>query len=413
MKTKVFLLMSLILMAAFSSIQVNARTQDVPVPDSLGLPGDNLNLFAVLDLFQQCKTLEEFEKKLNLEDSKINNLDLNNDDQTDYIRVIDHQDGENHAIVLQVPVAKTENQDVAVIYIDKDKSGTYHVQIIGNEDLYGKDYIIEPNENFAEGKEAGASETAHSETRIVEKAGTQTTIYVSVSYWPVIRYIYTPTYTLYVSPWNWYSYPPWWRPWSPWYWRNYYGYYYHHHPYWHGYYYHSPHYRNPEFNHWYGSRSSSSPTVKHNRTSGVYSKTYELRNNSAGPGKRSMTPNPGYNQGKRDDINPGLRRVEKNQGVNNQSKTMYPQKTSPANQGTNTKQRVNPSPNTKSKTSTVKTEKPAVSNTKETRPPMKKEVQNSKSKPVVPVEKQKNIPAEKQKNSLEKKTGTSGKKVKL
>ena len=28
----------------------------------LGLPGDNLDLYAVLDLFQKSKTIEEFEK---------------------------------------------------------------------------------------------------------------------------------------------------------------------------------------------------------------------------------------------------------------------------------------------------------------------------------------------------------------
>jgi len=72
--------------------------------DSLGLPGDNLNLYAVLDLFQKSKTFEDFEKSLNEEDSNINNLDLNNDDKIDYIKVIDHQTGESHAVVLQVPV---------------------------------------------------------------------------------------------------------------------------------------------------------------------------------------------------------------------------------------------------------------------------------------------------------------------
>ena len=54
-------------------------SQTIPKADSLGLPGDNLNLYAVLDLFQQSETFEIFEKKLNEEDSKINNLDLNND----------------------------------------------------------------------------------------------------------------------------------------------------------------------------------------------------------------------------------------------------------------------------------------------------------------------------------------------
>lgn len=34
--------------------------------------------------------------------SQINNLDLNNDDKTDYVKVIDNKQGESHAIILQV-----------------------------------------------------------------------------------------------------------------------------------------------------------------------------------------------------------------------------------------------------------------------------------------------------------------------
>ena len=56
--------------------------------EKLNLPGDNLNLYAVLNLFQESETIELFEENLNAEDSKINNLDLNNDDKIDYIKVM-------------------------------------------------------------------------------------------------------------------------------------------------------------------------------------------------------------------------------------------------------------------------------------------------------------------------------------
>ena len=62
-------------------------SQENDTPDSLGLPGDNLNLYGVLDLFQKSETLEEFEKKLNSEDSKINNLDLNGNNKIGYCSV--------------------------------------------------------------------------------------------------------------------------------------------------------------------------------------------------------------------------------------------------------------------------------------------------------------------------------------
>ena len=58
---------------------------------SLGLPGDNLDLFAVLDLFQKSKTIEDFEKSLNEEKTGINNLDLNLDNKVDFIKVTTEQ----------------------------------------------------------------------------------------------------------------------------------------------------------------------------------------------------------------------------------------------------------------------------------------------------------------------------------
>ena len=83
----------------------------------MGLPGDNLNLYATLKLFQESETLELFEKNLNDQETRINNLDLNGDNQIDYIRVIDNVDNNVHLITLQVAINNTENQDVAVTRI--------------------------------------------------------------------------------------------------------------------------------------------------------------------------------------------------------------------------------------------------------------------------------------------------------
>ena len=68
--------------------------------DYLGLPGDNLNLYAVMNLFQESQTLEEFERKLNDPDLRVNNLDLDGDNYVDYITVHDYVDGNVHNIVL-------------------------------------------------------------------------------------------------------------------------------------------------------------------------------------------------------------------------------------------------------------------------------------------------------------------------
>src|SRR4249920_1984684 len=73
----------------------------------LGLPGDNLDLYAVLDLFQKSKTIEEFEKSLNLEKTGINNLDLNLDKKVDFIKVETKKKDDDFTFVLQVDVNKT------------------------------------------------------------------------------------------------------------------------------------------------------------------------------------------------------------------------------------------------------------------------------------------------------------------
>src|SRR6516162_6213036 len=87
----------------------------------LGLPGDNLDLYAVLDLFQKSKTIEAFEKSLNEQKTGINNLDLNLDKKVDFIKVVTRKDGDAFTFILQVDVTKTETQDVALILVNKDK----------------------------------------------------------------------------------------------------------------------------------------------------------------------------------------------------------------------------------------------------------------------------------------------------
>src|SRR5215510_12627235 len=132
------------LAAAMSLLCLPAFSQSVADSTLLGLPGDNLDLYAVLELFQQSKTIEDFEKSLNLEKTGINNLDLDLDKKVDFIKVVTKQDGDNFTFILQVDVSKTEKQDVAVILVSKDKDKKVTMQIVGDKDLYGKDYIVEP-----------------------------------------------------------------------------------------------------------------------------------------------------------------------------------------------------------------------------------------------------------------------------
>ena len=64
-----------VVLTSLLSLHVFSQTKDEPV--SLGLPGDNLDLYAVMEIFQKSKTIEDFEKTLNADKEGINNLDLN------------------------------------------------------------------------------------------------------------------------------------------------------------------------------------------------------------------------------------------------------------------------------------------------------------------------------------------------
>jgi hypothetical protein len=120
----------LAMFAACTTIAAQTRQEEY-----LGLPGDNLNLYAVMKLFQGSETLESFERNLNDENSRINNLDLNSDNFIDYIRVIDYVDLDVHNIVLRVAINKREDQDVAVFTVQRFNNGQVQIQLIGDEAL--------------------------------------------------------------------------------------------------------------------------------------------------------------------------------------------------------------------------------------------------------------------------------------
>jgi hypothetical protein len=280
----IVLIIAMLVAAAFSQAQEQTE-------DRLNLPGDNLNLFAVMKLFQESETLEGFERNLNAEESKINNLDLNGDELIDYIKVNNYVDGDNHTIVLQVAVNEKENQDVAVITVSKDEKGQVQVQLIGDEYLYGKDYIVEPIYEDATAQAETPNPAYQGETREVngETVVVKKTTYVEVQTWPVVRYIYQPTYVVWRSPWYWGYYPSYWRPWRPYYWHHYYGYHYHWHWHYYGHYHRWDRYRYPNYsrNYYYGHRNASA-TVRSNRDSGRYKNTYS-RPETRQEGSREFT----------------------------------------------------------------------------------------------------------------------------
>lgn len=239
----------------------------------LGLPGDNLNLYAVMNLFQESETLESFERGLNDPDNMINNLDLNNNNLIDYIMVLDFPEGDLHNIVLRVALSEKESQDVAVFIVQKFSDGSVQIQLIGDEALYGQNYIIEPN--YDETPNPGYTGGKATTTEVVTKTKIVRTTYYEVAAWPVIVYVTAPTYVVWRSSWGWGYYPDYWHPWAPHYYHYYYGYHsgwnYHYHAYYRPW----RHYRCDRYRtSYYAHHRHYSPTVVVNINTGTYRNTY-------------------------------------------------------------------------------------------------------------------------------------------
>jgi hypothetical protein len=143
---------------------------------------ENLDLEAVASVFGESENLEDFEKRLNDPKTQISNLDLNEDGEVDYLRVIESAKGESHSVTIQAVIGKDKYQDVAVIDVKKDESGETQVQVIGDVEIYGPTYVIVP-------------------------------VYVHP---PVITvWFWGPHYNPWRSPYYWGYYPPYYHPWHP------------------------------------------------------------------------------------------------------------------------------------------------------------------------------------------------------
>ena len=193
---RVFLFLAMLLMGVLTfaeeTITVSANSEDI---------SQSLDLRVVAKLFAEASTTEQFENMLNDPDSAFSNLDLNGDNQIDYLRVVEAGTANNKLIVIQAVLAKDIYQDVASIYVEKDsKTQEVSVQIIGDEYIYGTNYIIEP-------------------------------VYI---YRPIIyNWLWSPRWYCWESPWYWGYYPSWWyyRPCYAyhWYYDRCYRFHHHHH----------------------------------------------------------------------------------------------------------------------------------------------------------------------------------------
>ncbi len=159
---------------AFGFIAVQAQDKVAANSDA----AQGLDLYAVAELFKDSASIEKFEQALNDPDKGINNLDLNKDGQIDFINVTEQINGDTRFIVLQSAVGENDWQDVATIAVESD-SGKYNLQFQGNETIYGANYYVVPASN-------------------------------NFSAWNVVRWLFNPSYRVYVSPYRYKVYPRWW-----------------------------------------------------------------------------------------------------------------------------------------------------------------------------------------------------------
>jgi len=132
-----------IFLALLLSLSVNAQDKTTVRANSSDI-SDNLDLRAVATLFGDSRDLEDFERRLNDPKSQISNLDLNNDNYVDYLRVIETVEGNAHIIVIQAVLGKDLFQDVASVEVEKDRNNNVTVQVVGDVYMYGNNYIYEP-----------------------------------------------------------------------------------------------------------------------------------------------------------------------------------------------------------------------------------------------------------------------------
>ena len=143
---------------------------------------DNLDLRVVASLFGDSKNLQDFERQLNNPELQISNLDLNNDNQVDYLRVIESVENRTHLVIVQSVLDRDVYQDVATIEVEKDNSNQVHIQVVGNSYIYGQNYIYEPVY--------------------------YTTPFIYASFW-------LTNYRPYYSSWSWNYYPSYYYAWNP------------------------------------------------------------------------------------------------------------------------------------------------------------------------------------------------------
>jgi len=141
MRTFVFIFVCVLLMWGFFSCLTSNRrvAYDRNATDTtvtMNAEAKNgLDLEAVIPLVKNAKNAQELEQKLN-EPGGVNNLDLNEDDKVDFIKVDEYGDRDSWGFSLTTEPAPGEVQEIATIDIARQGENA-NIQVMGSPNIYG------------------------------------------------------------------------------------------------------------------------------------------------------------------------------------------------------------------------------------------------------------------------------------
>lgn len=173
-------------------IYTNQAQEQTPETEA----GEDFDLNAVMEVLQNSEDLADFEKKINDEENQVNNLDLNKDDEIDIIKVVEYDEDNTRVIVLRAVLDENDFQDIASIEIEKHSEEEISLQVIGDPDIYGPDFIVEPApDDSSQGQGGGNYFKPLAELPDVLTAA----VFVSVHRWRPIRPLFVVGRIAFVS----------------------------------------------------------------------------------------------------------------------------------------------------------------------------------------------------------------------
>lgn len=146
---------------------------------NINYAGEGLDLHAVGAIIKEVKSGEELEKRLNDSSNAINNLDLNEDGNVDYINVTEYGKGATRGFSLTTKLSG-EVQEIATIEIEKVTDNNGEMEIMGNRQIYGSNHYY------------------HS--------------HFTLGDYLVLRYMWGPRWGMWHSPYYYGHYPSYYRP---------------------------------------------------------------------------------------------------------------------------------------------------------------------------------------------------------